>query len=176
MIEVEKFTITFNSDGGSSVESIKMPAGVTINAPVSPTKEDYEFLGWYDSNGNLFEFATMPEKNITLTAHWKQVVFKVSFSGSYVNKLTVKVDGTNKTVTSSTILKIRYNQTLTVTITGDDGGMLSTGASRKFTVTHNGTTSKQYVGSGGGKWWGSGKVSEAYEISEILSDIVIATS
>jgi len=71
---LEKRTVTFNSNGGSSVAPIKkIPTGTTINAPAPPTKDGFSFAGWYkeaDIN-NEWDFATdIVTKNITLYAKW----------------------------------------------------------------------------------------------------------
>ena len=41
------FTIRFNTNGGTSVKSIKIKKGEAITLPDSPTKEGYIFDGWY---------------------------------------------------------------------------------------------------------------------------------
>ena len=66
------YRITFDSDGGSKVETIVGEAGIEIAAPTDPTKEGYKFLGWY-LNDVEYEFTVMPEINITLTAKWEKV-------------------------------------------------------------------------------------------------------
>lgn len=43
--EQTKYTITFDSKGGSAVNSITTEAGSAINAPDNPTKAGYEFVG-----------------------------------------------------------------------------------------------------------------------------------
>jgi len=40
-------TITFVSNGGTSVSSITAKAGEALTEPVEPTREDYVFGGWY---------------------------------------------------------------------------------------------------------------------------------
>ena len=45
-------TITFDSDGGSYVESIRIHDGETTLAPsMAPEKEGYRFTGWYKKDG-----------------------------------------------------------------------------------------------------------------------------
>ncbi len=43
------YTVTFDSQGGSAVESEKVLAGNPAHAPISPAKDNYGFIGWYDS-------------------------------------------------------------------------------------------------------------------------------
>ena len=66
MWNVNKYTITFETDGGSEVESITADFGTAITAPAAPTKEGYTFIGW---SPELPE--TMPAEDITLTAVWE---------------------------------------------------------------------------------------------------------
>ena len=67
------FTVTFNSNGGSPLNSIKVMSGNTLSAPISPKKDGYIFVGWYtDSDFNeMFLFDDEPIINdITLYAKW----------------------------------------------------------------------------------------------------------
>lgn len=71
--EPKTFTITFNSNGGSSVKSVTQEYGSTIYEPPAPTKNGATFGGWYsasDFSGNEFDFTTMPPTNVTLYAKW----------------------------------------------------------------------------------------------------------
>ncbi len=61
-----KYTITFDTAGGSIVDSITQDYGSTITAPANPTREGYTFTGWDKEIPK-----TMPAENITITAQWK---------------------------------------------------------------------------------------------------------
>ena len=75
---VNKYTISFNSDGGSEVASINQNYGTVISAPANPTKNGYTFDVW-QNNGVSFIFNTMPAENITLTAKWDVVNYTISY-------------------------------------------------------------------------------------------------
>ena len=62
---INQYTITFDTDGGSAVDSITKDYGTAISAPDNPIKEGYTFAGWYP-----IVPATMPAKNLTITALW----------------------------------------------------------------------------------------------------------
>ncbi len=71
-LEVDTFTVTFNSDGGTSVSSQTVTDGNTATEPVSPTKDGYTFLGWFaEGSDTAFDFSTAITASITLTAQWQ---------------------------------------------------------------------------------------------------------
>lgn len=62
---INQYTITFNTNGGTSISSIKQDYGTKITKPNDPTKTGYTFIGW---DQEIPE--TMPAKNIVITAKW----------------------------------------------------------------------------------------------------------
>ena len=76
--EINKYTISFDSDGGSNVLPITQDYGTAITAPEEPTKEGYVFKGWADADGNGIP-ATMPAEDTALTAVWELAQFTVTF-------------------------------------------------------------------------------------------------
>ena len=69
------YTIAFNTDGGNKVASQQIEEGGKITKPVDPSKEGYEFLGWY-LNGVYFDFETEVKENLKLDAKWKEIVIE----------------------------------------------------------------------------------------------------
>ncbi|WP_202707443.1 InlB B-repeat-containing protein, partial [Sporosalibacterium faouarense] len=75
---VKEYTVTFNSNGGSAVNSQTIDYKTKVSEPKPPAKEgsgfDYEFGGWYKDKEltNKWDFAndTMPAEDITLYAKW----------------------------------------------------------------------------------------------------------
>ena len=65
------YIVTFNSDGGSSVESQRIEKGKTAVKPTNPIKEGYTFSNWYNGN-SLFDFSTPINSDITLKASWSK--------------------------------------------------------------------------------------------------------
>ena len=70
---VNPYTITFDSNGGSSVASITQNYGTAVTAPADPTREGYKFEGWYKEEEctNAWDFdSDVVEGNTTLYAKW----------------------------------------------------------------------------------------------------------
>ena len=64
--EINQYTITFDTNGGSEIATITQDYGTEITAPDNPTREGYTFIGWDKAIPT-----TMPAENITVTAQWK---------------------------------------------------------------------------------------------------------
>ena len=68
----KKYTVTFNSQGGSHVSSQTVKEGTTISLP-TPTRDGYKFLGWYtEATGGSKVTSLTVTKNVTLYAHWEK--------------------------------------------------------------------------------------------------------
>lgn len=66
------YTVTFNSNGGSTVKSANVNEGGYVSCPKPPTRDGYIFLGWYLGD-NEYNFSNKVLANITLTAKWEKV-------------------------------------------------------------------------------------------------------
>ena len=65
------YHIRFNSSGGSKVESILIKENNNLAKLPTPTKENYEFVGWY-FEGKPFDLNIEITKDYTLNAVWKE--------------------------------------------------------------------------------------------------------
>lgn len=103
-------TVSFNSNGGSSVSSKTVATGQTYGALPTPTRKDYTFDGWYTSSygGSKVTSDTIVTStyNHTLYAHWiERKEITVSFNsngGSSVSSKTVIVGEQYGTLPTST--------------------------------------------------------------------------
>ena len=72
--QVNQYTITFDTAGGSEVPSITQDYGTAITPPAAPTRTGYTFAGWDKTIP-----ATMSAENITLTARWTVNQYTITF-------------------------------------------------------------------------------------------------
>ena len=93
----DKFTVSFNTDGGSSVASQTVNAGEKVTKPADPTKANNVFAGWYcDANlTEAYDFNAPVLSDLTLYAKWTAAsgTYTVTFNtngGSAVPSQTVK--------------------------------------------------------------------------------------
>lgn len=92
--EVETITITFDSNGGSKVESISINKGAELNLPKNPTKNGYSFVTWELKNGTPIYNKAKLDEDLTLYAVWKKNVENITVTfdsngGSKVNSVTI---------------------------------------------------------------------------------------
>ena len=73
----EGYWVTFDSDGGSAIDSQFVFDKISLNDQTTPTKPGYEFVGWYNGESKVVD-GTQITKPITLKAHWKAT--KVSYT------------------------------------------------------------------------------------------------
>ena len=84
--QINQYTITFDSNGGSTVPSITQDYASAVSAPSDPTREGYTFAGW-----NQDVPTTIPAENVTLTAQWTINQYTITFDsndGSTVPSIT----------------------------------------------------------------------------------------
>ena len=88
--EINQYTITFDTNGGSEIAPITQDYGTEITAPDNPTRKGYAFRGW---NREIPE--TMPAENITITARWRdtekptgEIIIGTNKWNEFLNELT----------------------------------------------------------------------------------------
>ena len=84
--EINQYTITFDTNGGSEIAPITQDYGTEITAPDNPTRKGYTFKGW---DKEIPE--TMPAENITVKAQWEINQYTITFDtngGSEIAPIT----------------------------------------------------------------------------------------
>ena len=84
--EINQYTITFDTNGGSEIAPITQDYGTQISAPDNPTRKGYTFKGW---DKEIPE--TMPAENITVKAQWEINQYTIAFDtngGSEIAPIT----------------------------------------------------------------------------------------
>lgn len=77
---VNKYTITFDTDGGDEIAPITQAFGTDVTAPANPEKEGYTFDKWVDADGNEVSVpAKMPDEDTVLKATWTVNKYEVTF-------------------------------------------------------------------------------------------------
>ncbi len=71
---INQYTITFDTAGGSEIDSIEQDYDTAITAPDAPTKEGYTFIGWDTTVPKK-----MPAKDMTVKARWQINRYKITF-------------------------------------------------------------------------------------------------
>ena len=71
---VTKYTVTFDTQGGSKISSSSVTRNTAVKEPAEPTKEGYTFGGWFTSKEctEEYDFASKVTKNTTLYAKWTE--------------------------------------------------------------------------------------------------------
>ena len=71
---VNRYTITFDTDGGSAIAPITQDYGTAVTAPADPTRTGYTFAGWTPEIP-----AAMPAENLTIKAKWTVNQYTITF-------------------------------------------------------------------------------------------------
>ena len=72
--QINRYTITFDTAGGSEVPSITQDYGTAITPPAAPTRTGYTFAGW-----NREIPTAMPAGDMTITARWQVNQYTITF-------------------------------------------------------------------------------------------------
>ena len=88
--EINRYTITFDTAGGSEIAPITQDYGTKITTPADPTRKGYTFKGWDKEIPK-----TMPAENITITARWRdtekptgEIIIGTNKWNKFLNELT----------------------------------------------------------------------------------------
>ena len=79
--EINEYSISFDTNGGSIVDSIVQDYNTAVVVPTAPTKSGYTFGGWYEDEAfaGEYEFTTMPAEDVTVYAKWNVITYAIEY-------------------------------------------------------------------------------------------------
>lgn len=85
--EGDKFTVKFDTQGGSKIEDVKVDKNTAVAKPADPTRNGYEFQGWYKEKActNAWDFTKPITEDKTLYAKWEQkdMITGIELTGAF---------------------------------------------------------------------------------------------
>ena len=81
---INKYTFTFDTDGGSEVAGITQDYNSAITVPTAPTKTGYTFAGWVPAIPE-----TVPAENMSFKAQWTINQYTLTFDADNGTEATV---------------------------------------------------------------------------------------
>ncbi len=104
------YSVTFNSNGGSSIDAQTVESGKCATKPTDPTKDGYTFEGWFSDSDltQMFDFSTAITANVTLYAKWTENVKTITIYRLY-NKWTGEHFYTLNTSEHDNLVKVGWN-------------------------------------------------------------------
>ena len=122
------YTVTFNVNGGSAVDSQLINAGEKAIKPTNPTKNEYIFAGWYTDNTYTIEFDfinTSINSDITIYAKWTKKTTAGGGGGGVESATVTKYEiivkyGKNGSISPKTV-KVEKGENQTFNIKAEKG-------------------------------------------------------
>ncbi len=116
----KKVVVTFDSNGGSSIEDVTVRINTTVSKPINPTKEGYTFVGWFNGNdevkvgdivtGNMTLKARFEKKSDEDTTNDNTVKYSITFDSDGESSIkSQKVATTGKTNETGDAIIIEEN-------------------------------------------------------------------
>ena len=114
---VTRYTIMFESNGGSNVASCEVYRNDTVSEPTAPTKAGYDFDGWYTDKAltEKYDFSTKVKSSFKLYAKWtakdntaNQIILTIGQKDAIVFGKKVTNDVAPKIVNDRTMLPARF--------------------------------------------------------------------
>lgn len=88
----ETITITFDSRGGSKVDSITINKGTELTLPSNPTYKGYRFVTWETANGTPVYDKALLSESMTLYAKWEKIQEEKPQSSKPEETISLSVD------------------------------------------------------------------------------------
>ncbi len=112
-----RYTVSFETNGGSKISSERVNRNGTLTEPTAPTKEGFDFAGWYTDQElkTTYDFSAKVTKSITLYAAWtekdnsiNQIILTIGEKAAQVFGQIKTNDVVPKIVNDRTMLPARF--------------------------------------------------------------------
>ena len=135
---INQYTITFNTNGGSTIAAITLDYGTDVTAPADPTKTGYTFGGW---DKEIPE--TMPAEDMTITASWTINKYTITFNtvgGNEIAAITLDFGATVTAPADPTKTGYTFggwDKEIPETMPAEDMTITASWTINKYTITFN---------------------------------------
>ena len=97
----EAITITFDTKGGSIIDSITIGKDIELTLPKEPTQDGYVFKGWVDKNETPIYNKALLAEDTTLYAVWEKVENKKTSSKTENSKTNTNTNNNNSSTNNN---------------------------------------------------------------------------
>ncbi len=97
----EAITITFDTKGGSIIDSITIGKDTELTLPKEPTQDGYVFKGWVDKNETPIYNKVLLAEDTTLYAVWEKVENKKTSSKTENSKTNTNTNNNNSSTNTN---------------------------------------------------------------------------
>ncbi len=104
-VETKSYTVTFETNGGSTIEAVSVEENATLTLPDDPTKTGYNFAGWY-ADADLaeeFDATAAITADTTLYAKWTVVEYTITYVLNDENATNAEANPAKYTIESEAI-------------------------------------------------------------------------
>ena len=107
-----RYTVTFEANGGSKITSQSVTKNTVAKEPTAPTKENFDFAGWYTDKEfkTKYDFSDKVTKSFTLYAKWTEKDNSINQIILTIGKKDAQVFG--KTKSNDVAPKIEKDRTM----------------------------------------------------------------
>lgn len=154
-----QYTVTFETNGGSAIDPVKVDEGGKVTKPADPTKKNYTFVNWYKDVDctQVFDFATETVTgNITLYAGWTEAYENVTttIDAAAVAAIT-DLDSNGRFINDETVGKFTFE----AGVKPEDNGATINTQGKDITIVISGRTNSISFSAAGGSTSGDTLIS-----------------